>query len=87
MHSEIAHQYGAFKIFLMMMSGEMGQLKDGSLKNKLYLASRYTLACSSHRQENSKTSSQKNIIYQASRYTHCVTTNQIYRNCITFVLG
>ena len=24
-HSEIAHQYGAFKIFLMMMSGEMGQ--------------------------------------------------------------
>ena len=24
-HSEIAHQYGAFKIFLMMPSGEMGQ--------------------------------------------------------------
>ena len=25
-HSEIAHQYGAFKIFLLMTSGEMGQL-------------------------------------------------------------
>ena len=25
MHSDIAHQYGAFKICLMMMSGEMGQ--------------------------------------------------------------
>ena len=24
-HSEIAHQYGAFKIFLLMTSGEMGQ--------------------------------------------------------------
>ena len=24
-HSDIAHQYGAFKIFLMMTSGEMGQ--------------------------------------------------------------
>ena len=24
-HSEIAHQYGALKIFLMMTSGEMGQ--------------------------------------------------------------
>jgi hypothetical protein len=24
-HSEIAHQYGAFKIFLMVTSGEMGQ--------------------------------------------------------------
>ena len=34
-HSEIAHQYGAFKICLMMTSGEMGQYEK--LKRFLFI--------------------------------------------------